>query len=376
MKVAKVAKQPTKAAYSGVSKFTVGTTDETVYTNVELKHAVAQVNFVQTEKLTSATNTLTVSYPESYSLNVGDNAVTKIDGAVTHNFTYNNDAIGTLGTSYIIAATGTPKTVLEITATWNSETAISVSNVPFERNFKTNISEAYSSKYEAMLTATCSADWGTPDNEETFPDFIEINGIKVAIGYLVSNGSNGVKIGKPTDSGLFFKFGSLIGWSSTTPLEIVAKPTNFNGNTSWTDYGMVWEGTTGTVPFTVAGSGSDDEKAGIGDPCRYYLKGDWHLPTTADLGTIFNNASDWNGATGWSWNGSSASHTSGLTLLASGWTDVDGELKNKGEMVLPWGAWSSSYTAGGAYLLMSNYVDIASYNLQLTNGATVRCVRN
>lgn len=171
LKAARVAagKQPTKAAYAGVSKFTVGTTDESVYTNVTLTHAVAQVNFMQTESLTSATNTLTVSYPESYSLNVGDNAVTKIDGAITHTFAYNQKAAGTLGTSYIIAATSTPKTVMEVTATLNSETAIPVTNVPFERNYKTNISGAYSSKYAAVLTVTCDDTWGTPDNEEGFP---------------------------------------------------------------------------------------------------------------------------------------------------------------------------------------------------------------
>ena len=171
LKAAQVAagKQPTKAAYAGVSKFTVGTTDEAVYTNVTLTHAVAQVNFVQTESLTSATNTLTVSYPESYSLNVGDNAVTKINGAITHTFAYNQKTAGTLGTSYIIAATGTPKTVMDVTATLNSETPIVVSNVPFERNYKTNISGAYSSKYSTVLTVTCDDTWGTPDNEEELP---------------------------------------------------------------------------------------------------------------------------------------------------------------------------------------------------------------
>lgn len=376
LKIAKVAKQPTKAAYAGVSKFTVGTTAESAYTNVELKHAVAQVNFVQTEKLTSATNTLTVSYPESYSMNVEDNAVTKIDGVVTHNFTYNNDVAGTLGTSYIIGATGAPKTVLEITATLNSEIAIAVSNVPFERNFRTNISGAYSSKYSAVLTVTCSSDWGTPDNEEVCPDFIEVNGLKVAIGNLVSNGAKGARIGKPINSGLFFKFGSLIGWTSTTPLEIIAKPTNFTGNTSWTDAGMVWKGTTGTVPFTVVDSGSDDEKAGIGDPCSYYLKGGWRLPTLNDLGKIFSNASGWTGATGWSWSGSFASHTSGLTLPAAGSVNGSGVLRNKDVMAEYWGAWPVSTTAGGGYLLSQLYFMVMEFNRGLVNGAPVRCVRD
>ena len=72
-------------AFAGTTgEFTVGTTAEDVYTSVTLTHAVAMVNFVQTEALTSAANTLTVKYPKSYSLNVADGAVTEIAGEVTH----------------------------------------------------------------------------------------------------------------------------------------------------------------------------------------------------------------------------------------------------------------------------------------------------
>jgi hypothetical protein len=167
LKAAVIAKQPTATAYAGVSQFTVGVTDESVYTNVTLNHAVAQVNFKQTEALATASNTLTVKYPKSYSLNVDGNAVTEVAGEVTHTFIYNNKAIGTLGTSYIIAATGTPKTLMDITATLNSETAKTVTNVPFERNYRTNISGAYSDKYDATLSVTCEDAWETPDNEGT-----------------------------------------------------------------------------------------------------------------------------------------------------------------------------------------------------------------
>ncbi|MEG2158189.1 MAG: hypothetical protein RRY07_10460, partial [Bacteroidaceae bacterium] len=162
-------KQPTKAAYSGVSKFTVGTDPETIYTNVTLTHSVAQVNFEQKEALTAAKNTLTVSYPKSYSVNVGDSSVTEIAGQIEHNFTYDKTEAGTLGTSYIIAAKGTSKTVLDITATLNSEPSKTVSNVPFARNFKTNISGAYSNKYNAKLTVTCDDVWGAPENEVKLP---------------------------------------------------------------------------------------------------------------------------------------------------------------------------------------------------------------
>ncbi|MEG0900155.1 MAG: hypothetical protein RSF40_10665 [Oscillospiraceae bacterium] len=171
LKAARVvaSKQPTKAAYSGVSRFTVGTDVEAVYTKVTLTHSVAQVNFIQTEALTTATNMLVVSYPQSFSVNVGDSTVTPIPGVITHNFNYNYTVADTLGTSYLIAAKGASKTLLEITATLNNETPKVVSNVPFERNYRTNISGPYSSKYNETLTVICEGVWGTPENNVTFP---------------------------------------------------------------------------------------------------------------------------------------------------------------------------------------------------------------
>lgn len=381
LKVAKVAKQPTEAAYSGVSKFTVGTTAESAYTNVELKHAVAQVNFAQTEKLTSATNTLTVSYPESYSLNVEDNAVTKIDGAVTHNFTYNNDAAGTLGTSYIIAATGTPKTVMEITATLNSETVIPVSNVPFERNYKTNISGAYSSKYSTVLTVTCSDDWGILDNDVEIP--AKEPSITWATGNLVAKSDNsGCEIGNPTDNGLYFQFGSLIGWSPTGDPTIVVKPSNFNSDyEDWSNKGKIWQGTTGTVPFTEAGSGSSDEMAGIGDPCRYYLGGTWRLPTKDEYVALFNNTTTgWTGATDWSWvdDTNSATHTDGLTFTAASYRlSDDGGLVSTSKVGFYWSATPYTNTTNGYRMSfngsVTNLLTPKGY-INRVNGLSVRCV--
>lgn len=179
LKAAKVENQPTAAAFAGTTgEFTVGTTAEDVYTSVTLTHAVAMVNFVQTEALTSTANTLTVKYPKSYSLNVADGAVTEITGEVTHTFAYPNTVAGTLGTSYIIAATvsGTQpaKTLLDMTAALNGETPKAIGNVPFERNYRTNIKGAYSNKQEVALTVTCEADWGTPDNDKPLLSSLEV----------------------------------------------------------------------------------------------------------------------------------------------------------------------------------------------------------
>lgn len=174
LKVARVAdgKQATKVAFAGASKFTVGTDNEDVYTAVKLTHAVAQVNFMQNEALTSDVNTLVVKYPESYSLNVDDMSVTKIAGEVSHSFTYSSKEVGTLGTSYIIAATGTTKTVMDITATMTSGGATNskaVTAIPFECNYRTNIYGAYSNLYSTTLSVTCNDQWETISNEVVFP---------------------------------------------------------------------------------------------------------------------------------------------------------------------------------------------------------------
>ncbi len=174
LKAARVAegKQATKVAFAGASKFTVGADDADVYTAVKLTHATAQVNFKQAEALTSDVNTLVVKYPESYSLNVDDMSVNKIAGEVNHSFTYGSKDAGILGTSYIIAATGTTKTVMDITAKITSGGITNskvVTAVPFERNYRTFISGAYSNLYNSTLSVTCNDQWETTNNEVVFP---------------------------------------------------------------------------------------------------------------------------------------------------------------------------------------------------------------
>ena len=162
-------KVATQAAFAGVVQFKVGTDDVSKYTAVTLKHAVAQVNFKQTGTLAATPTKLAVKYPESYSLNVEGSAVTKIDGAVTHELTCNAVTTGTIATDYIIAGDTDDTTIMHIGATLDSETKKEISNAPFRRNYATNISGAYSDKYSATLTASCKAEWETTDNNAELP---------------------------------------------------------------------------------------------------------------------------------------------------------------------------------------------------------------
>lgn len=367
LKAAFIAKQPTQAAYAGLSRFTAGTDNEADYTTVTLKHAVAQVNFKQTEVLTSATNTLVVNYPKSYSLNVDNDAITEIAGKVTHTFTYNSKEIGTLGTSYLIAATGTPKTLLDITAKLNNEAMMTLSNVPFQRNARTSITGPLSCLYDASLTITCDEAWETTDNEaEIVPpgpiDYIEVNGIKAAIGNLVADGANGAKIGAATDQGLYFQFGSLVGWSSEgNPATIAVRPETYNGSTTWNS---TWLGDPTTENLVT----------GTGDPCKYYLKGSWRLPTNPEIVELFKD--DGFPVRGpWKWNTNMASHTSGLKFPASGCRDnnSDGNLSNVGTEGYYWSSTPIAtnglclyFYKGGLYTTQSRYQK---------DGYTVRCVQ-
>lgn len=390
LKAAKVALQPTAAAYAGLSRFTVGTDNEAAYTSVTLTHAVAQVNFKQTEALTSATNTLVVKYPKSYSLNVDDNAVTEVAGEVTRTYTYDSKAIGTLGTDYIIAATGATKTMLDITATLNGETAKEVSNVPFERNYKTNISGAYSNKYDATMTVTCEDTWGTPENDtEITPpaadDFITVSGIKVAVGNLISDGKGGCKIGADNDGGLFFPFGSLIGWSGSANADgtgrgdksvnasVVVTPVGYEGATTWIES---WH-----VQFDLSQDpNANNVKEGKGDPCRYYLKGTWRLPTNDELKRIFDiNGFDYRNDWSWDTETKAASHTSGLKLPASGsrsefrWNVILNDVDSKGYY------WSSTPVLNtnppSAYVI-NLYANVENRSYFQSYGLPVRCVKD
>lgn len=171
LKAAKVAagKTPAKPAFSKAVRFTVGEDDADVYTAVTLQHSVAQVNYVQNEVLTAPTNKLKVIYPKTYSINVDDNSVTEMAGAVTHEFNYSGTAAATLGTDYIIAATGDIKTILDIQTQFNGETVKDISGVPFACNFRTNITGAYSNLYNANMTVSCDDVWGTPDEGANLP---------------------------------------------------------------------------------------------------------------------------------------------------------------------------------------------------------------
>ncbi len=173
LKAVKISKQPTNPAWSKRVSFTKGEESMSDY-NVALSHSVAQVNFIQGEDFTKDDNTLKVTFPETYSLNVADNSTTEIKNSgvsiptfYTFTTTSKEQKNKIIGTSYIIAKSVTSsddaKTVLNLATELNSgETSLTIDNVPFARNYKTNITGGYSNLYINTTNVTCDYEWNIP----------------------------------------------------------------------------------------------------------------------------------------------------------------------------------------------------------------------
>lgn len=98
---------------------------------------------------------------------------------------------------------------------------------------------------------------------------LNVQNLKWATGNLTANGAKGAKIGAPTEYGLLFKWGSLVGYDTSTKgdAEALVTPPGYSGGTL----------------FSKAYVGNPNVAAnlstGTGDPCKVYLQGKWRMPT-------------------------------------------------------------------------------------------------
>ena len=193
-----------------------------------------------------------------------------------------------------------------ISANYNSSTLYS-STLSYELNFgPTAVSPWFTGNNERTYgnSIRCVKDAPTTPKAPAASDYVEINGLRWAKGNLVADGPNNAKVGAPTDAGLYFQFGSLVGWAgganwngtgapSTAPATtIVLRPNGYRGGTAW---GTVGYFTAGTNANTVVTNFPDNGAAGVGDPCRFYLGGTWRLPTNYEYAALYSNVD--NGAT-------------------------------------------------------------------------------
>ena len=214
-------------------------------------------------------------------------------------------------------------------------------------------------------------------------NYILINNIKWANGNLIADGDNGMKIGTPRDGGLFFQFGSLVGWSggkygdgtgtiTSTSLYVRVKPEACSistWNSSW-----------------IGDATSDVPETGKGDPCRYYLGAPWRLPNREEFKALFGQGLydepyiHWGPAAasrGWILEGTFtkyASHISGLKFdlmgqrLASSGVHV-----NNGTYGFCWSS-NDSYPSAVLMLIGREYI-LPSAGGDMADGYPIRCVR-
>ncbi len=212
-----------------------------------------------------------------------------------------------------------------------------------------------------------------------------IDNVLWATGNLVADGANGCKIGEPTDYGLYFQFGSLLGWSGgangdgtglgTPDLEVKVKPVDYKGETKWSS-AYYKDGDRGTsVPLTF------DPSTGIGDPCRHYLGKPWRLPTREEYKKLFDNvgnATSWGSVPNWDWQSSPAGaiHKKRMFFPASGYRNAGaGSFTDVGTGGFSWSSTVDNTSSGYVlYFYWSGVYPV--HNFSRPNGFSVRCVQD
>ena len=280
--------------------------------------------------------------------------------------TLDGDKSISVGEKATPVATILPTNATNKTVTWgSSNTAVATINattgeVTAIAKGETTITATSTSN--PTVTATCKV-----KVEEKPSDYIEVNGIKVAIGNLVADGANGAKIGTATDGGLFFQFGSLVGWSTTGSPTVAVSPADYTGGTSWNSS---WTGDSKI-------SATDDAVSGKGDPCRYYLGDPWRLPTKDEYMELFKNQTEFSSTSSpWKWENASATNTaSGLTFPASGCrNDSNGSLYSVRTFGYYWSASPNDASSGYNLAFLSSTV-YPGNTFNRAGGFPVRCVK-
>lgn len=328
---------------------------------LNIKHAPAKVTWVQL-KCSEAV------FPTTATVKLSDATISNPDKKIGYLAMVVND--GTVGTDKSVSMAMFPadlrdKTItVEVAFEGGKVKSIDKSGLSFERN----------THYEMTFDATGAA----------IPEYYEVNGMKWASGNLVANGAHGAKIGAPTDGGLFFQFGSLIGWSggangdgtgrgssSTYPaLAQKVTPKEYNRGSSWNGS---WNG----APIVL------NPSEGTGDPCQHYLGDSWRLPNKNDFELLFQNSGypysgPWRSQGSFS-DGSKNSvavHPSGMLFPAAGYRHpAGGELLNLGNFGCCWSS-DKNNNKGGYDLMLNNGNLYPAWNEGYRSYAfNIRCVQ-
>ena len=219
----------------------------------------------------------------------------------------------------------------------------------------------------AVGTATITVTSADGEKVATCQVTVTAKAITWAEDNLVANGDHGAKVGKSTDGGLYFQFGSLVGWSTTGSPTVAVSPADYTGGTSWNSS---WTGDSKI-------SATDDAVSGKGDPCRYYLGDPWRLPTKDEYEELFKNQTEFSSTSSpWKWeNASATNNTKNLTFPASGFrSNYDGSLDGVGTAGCFWSASPNDASRGYHLYFGSSFVYPSNYNSRAL-GLPVRCVK-
>ena len=159
---------------------TLNTANLTSSTQVTLRNATAQVNFVEKTGVSGSNNTLAIVYSAGATLNVGTGKVTEGTSSVAHIFTGIGPASpgATLATDYILAPKGEQR-LLGVTIKFNTDDdQKTLTNVPFQQCYKTNITGEYApptpptppTTGDFTFTITADDKWEEPDNDHDFTE--------------------------------------------------------------------------------------------------------------------------------------------------------------------------------------------------------------
>lgn len=133
----------------------------------ELKHAVAKVVYYNTDALTAASNTLTVTYPSTQTFDVSTKTVTTTESTLIRAYAVTKKgANAIIVTDFLFAPSDGALYTLNVKM--NEETGRDIPNVPLQANFVTTIKGAYSNYYESTFTVDSSVEDFTKINHD-FP---------------------------------------------------------------------------------------------------------------------------------------------------------------------------------------------------------------
>lgn len=119
-----------------------------------LKNAVASINLVQSGTgIVTTGNTVKITYANLGTFNVADGTITANSTAtpVTRTFTV-SATTGTIAKDYVLS--GTTKELVNLTVQFNDEPAKTITNVPVQTNYRTNITGEFSNIYASSFTVS------------------------------------------------------------------------------------------------------------------------------------------------------------------------------------------------------------------------------